>query len=465
MSFNQKGQTKKLLKFLKRIENPCCDCPDVSSDDGNSIECRDDGLYAPGAGGDASASTTSQSKYLLSEDDVIFTINGPKLRDINYKSLISLYKMPMGNFTSNIDPMTKSGSMTTATIALTNAGFDNVIVAGSTEASYIRFPFIATNNRVVYRLKLRVDAVGATAPIVGFRNIWPGATYSNFNNPQFHGYFNLATGTVTTTTSGVTTTSDYNGFAGTVSAGNIIELELQFEQMRPRIFTVTKNSLLTGEFSVRNQLKNTTADGDWSLINHPAIILADGTYTILDYEILSFDDRPTVLIDGDSMGVGVRISHNDTITGKLESKIPYRVASIAAGSKRLAGHLATMWQIRRLKPTYVLFFHYIESCQGLANPANGGHATWSANFAKYVSTIKALGITPIFVHPQTWAVIDPSGTNSAFYETYLNTNYPNDMKIKVLTSESFYDSTGFHYNGVTNGIITDKLITLLDSVL
>jgi hypothetical protein len=382
------------------------------------------------------------------------------LFEANDKSLTSLFKMPIGNLTNNMVPMTKNGAMTSATIALDD-GHDNVIVGGSNQDSYIQFPFILAANRAVYRLKVRVDAIGATAPLIGFRNVWPGATYSNFNVTQFYGYFNIATGVATTTTSGTTTTSTYNGWGGSAQEGDIIELELCFEYMRPRILKITKGNT---EISIINQLKNVNADGDWGLTTHPSIILADGTYTILDYEIFSMDHEPEILIDGDSMAVGVRISHSDSITGKLKSKLPYRIASIGAGTKLLAGHLATLWEINRLRPKYLVLFHYLESCQGQADPEHASYNTWSANFAKYISTIKAMGIVPIIVYPETWAVLDAAGTNSAHYHTYLTTNYADEILIRVPTAQSFYDATGFHYNGTTNNYIADQIIAKLEEI-
>lgn len=414
--------------------------------------------------GDAEASTLTQSKYLLEKISNNFYLDGPKIRDINNKSLVSLYKMPAGNFTNNIDTMTKSGAMSSATISLDD-GFDNVIVAGSDQNSYIQFPFILTQTRCIYKLRVRVDAVGAT-PLIGFRNIWPGSTYSNFNNPQFYGYFNLLTGVVTTTTGGTTTVMDYNGWQGAVGVGDIIELEIKYEYMRPRIFSITKVSdVLTGEISTRRQLKSQFADGDWSQITHPAIIMADGTYTVLDYEVFSLDSEPFFLIDGDSMGCGVRTTYEDSIVGKLNTKLPYKTASIAAGTKRTLGHLSTLWEVIKLRPTYIIIFNYIDSLYpNQADPANGNHATWSVDFQRYINTIKALGITPIFIYPETWTFL-ANATQCGYYETYLNTTFPSDLKVKVLTSESFYDGTGFHYAGATNEIIANKIITLLDTVL
>jgi hypothetical protein len=67
-------------------------------------------------------------------------------------------------------------------------------------------------------------------------------------------------------------------------------------------------------------------------------------------------------------------------------------------------------------------------------------------------------------YPETWDGI-ANATNCGYYETYLNTNYPSDLKVKVLTSESTFDGTGFHYNGAANEIIANKIITLLNGVL
>ena len=221
------------------------------------------------------------SSYLLStngEGQIEF--NGPKMRDMTNREQVSLYKMPMGNLTANFDTMVKSGAMSSATIALDD-GFDNIIVGGSDQNSYIQFPFILTHNRVIYRMRVRVDAVGGTAPILGFRNIWPGGTYSNFNNPQFYCYFNLATGALTTTTTGTTLQASYNGWLGTVAAGDIVELEIQYEYMKPRIVKMTKvGDILSGEVSSQVRLKDSASDGDWAQITHPAIIMADGTYTL-----------------------------------------------------------------------------------------------------------------------------------------------------------------------------------------
>lgn len=461
-NYNKKNQTKRLLQLLSK--NPCCDpvCPSISQDVDNAIECRDDGIYVPtGNSSSYSASTNGTSKYLLSEASSIFSLNGPKVRDVNNKELVSLYRMPDGNMTNDFDNMVKNDAMTSATIAVVG-GYDQVIVGGTTNASYIRFDKQITLNRGIIKLKVRVDALGATAPLVGIRGIFPTG-FGNFANTMYSGHINLLTGVVTESNMGVQTLT--NNWSGAVTVGEIIEIEYRFDYLKGSQFTAYKANGTGGEISISNRVKTTVSNGN-SYHQWPAIVLADGTYSILNYEILAEDYKPKIMMIGDSMSCGQRIMYPDSIVGKLESKIPYRIGCIGTSATTLVGILAAqLWELRTLRPEYVVVVHYLNSCQGDANPASGNYATWSANFEKMVNTIKGIGSIPIFVYPQTWAVIDPTGSNSAYYETYLNTFHASDMKVKVLTSENFYDSTGFHYNDVTNGIIADKIITLLDSVL
>jgi len=429
----------------------------ISAEPGNAITLEPDGIFIPNV--DPSADPTS--KYVLTEVGDVFTFNGPKVTAINNKELVSVYKMPAGNLTNDFDNMVKNDAMAAATIAVVG-GYDQVIVAGTTNASYIRFDKQITLNRGIIRLKVRVDAIGATAPLVGIRGLFPTG-FGNFANTMYSGHINLLTGVVTESNMGVQTLT--NGWSVAAAVGEIIDIEYRFDYLKGGMFTAYKANNTGGEISTALRVKTTITNSN-SYHQWPAIVLADGTYSILDYEILAEDYKPKIMMIGDSMSCGQRIMYPDSIVGKLESKIPYRIGCIGTSATTLVGILAAqLWELRILKPEYVVICHYLESCQGNANPASGSYAVWSANFAKMVSTIKGMGMIPIFVYPETWAVIDPTGVNSAFYETYLNTNYASDMKVKVLTSESFYDSTAFHYNDVTNGIIADKIITLLDSVL
>ena len=121
------------------------------------------------------------------------------------------------------------------------------------------------------------------------------------------------------------------------------------------------------------------------------------------------------------MGASNRVLYSDSLQGKLESSLPYKAGCVAAGSCKLEGMLAAqLWEAKMIKPEFLVIFHYLNTVQsGEANPINAGYATWVANFARFIASVKGMGITPIIVYPQTWAVLDPTGTNCAFYETHL----------------------------------------------
>lgn len=381
-----------------------------------------------------------------------------RLRDINDRGLFPFYRLPDGAFTNNLIGAQKNGALTTATLALDN-GKDKLTVTGGDVNSYITLgrQFSLQNYRL--RVRLLLHSLEAT-PLLGFRGIWPGGTYSNFNNAQYSAYVNLLTGVMTTTNIG--TQDTYNGVTTPVAAGNIVEFEVEGNFEKQRRFIFRKCNSVTGEVSVETRTKLVSSDGDVYHSIH-ALILAGCSATVLDLslDILS-PGLPVIGVEGDSMGGGVRIPFSDSIRGMLEAKLPIVTFGSSAGSKYLAGGFATLDQVVFMRPKYLVMMYYLEGCfSGFANPANGSYATWTASYIRYVSILKALGITPIFVCPQTWAILDPSGVNCAFFKTFLDTTFPGDIRIFLTASELFYDSTGFHYSGKTNDILTDKIIAAL----
>lgn len=379
------------------------------------------------------------------------------------KSATLIYSLPKGGLTDGFDPVTKAGAVSTATISKTG-NYDTVVVGAGTQTSYfyVRKQFASTRN--VVRLKVKVNSVGA-APVIGFNNIWPGAGYNQFNNTSYYAYVNLLTGVVTDAGSGDTVTT-YNGFDGAVAAGDIVEIELITYYADFRLFRVTKVNSLTGEFSLKKNQKVVDAI-DSKLQNHiyNGVVLADGSYTILDFSVTSLEPtNAKLMLVGDSMSVSVRQTYKNTIVGFLKSKSPESFAVVGGTSMEQRGLNAVLDEILKLRPEYVAVFNWINPIyQGDVNAADSNYATWNAAIQKFAQAIKTAGIKPIWMYPEKWALLDPDGVNAAVYETYLNTNFPNDLKIKLYASEVGYDSTGFHYDAATNELIADRLLTLLAS--
>lgn len=446
-----------LVRGIK-VVNDTASLSTILGTDSQTVYVKGVGLFTYNAGGTAdgvnsfAANTTGVfeiSLNVFSSTDVKKVAKSEKL----------VYSMPKFNVFQNFDQLTKSGAAVGGNFS-SDGGHDFIEVIGGDATSYFHFPFIVTLNRCCYRMRFHINELFVN-PILGFTNVWPGGTYSNFNNPQYMAYFNLSTGAVTASGTGEVTNASFNGFLGSLADGDIIELELRHEYMRKRVVSMKKINGNTGEISVITQTKNPGSDGSWASITHPGVIIADAAVKLLSYEIFSLDEEPYILIDGDSMGQSVRVAYSATTDSVLNANARLVTACIAAGTKKTKGHLATLWQVQKLQPQYLVLYNYLDALYpNQADPANGGHAAWAADFERYVNTVKGLGIKIIFVYPETWTFL-ANATQCGYYETYLNTTFPADLKLKIPNAQIAYDGTGFHYAGSTNTYIAKQLIQLI----
>ena len=430
----------------------------VTYDETNTVTLDGDGTEDDPLQVNVRISTDTRSSTLFSSDSTGLFLNSPKLRDAQRPAEFPMLSLPKGELADGFNSqITKSGALASATFTK-DGDYDKVAVVGGDVNSYFTFGPQTTMANMRTKLKVLVNSIEAT-PLLGFRGIWPGGTFSNFNNTQPSGYVDLTTGAWTIQGEGSNT--NYNGVLGTVSAGDIIEITQDLNHLRGATYTFAKLNNTNGEVSTIVTTKSVGSDGT---VKHayPAIIMAGGDYTILDASIYFLDaQRPKILTVGDSMSVGVRIAESASVTAYFKAKQPYEAANIGAGSVLITGMLASIWQVIKLRPEYLVIFNFLDPIfYGRANPASGDYATWTANFQRYVSIIKSFGVKPIFVHPETWTFLG-NATACAYYETFLNATYPSDIKIKVLNSEIFYDGTGFHYAGPTNTIIADKVIAAI----
>jgi len=105
------------------------------------------------AGGDPTASTSTTSKYLLTESSDVFTFNGVKMRDIHNTPETLLWKKSDTQLTNNYG-VTLSGAVAAGTISVVNNNDQVVVGAGTTTAYWIPNKQFAST-RIVLSMEVR----------------------------------------------------------------------------------------------------------------------------------------------------------------------------------------------------------------------------------------------------------------------------------------------------------------------
>jgi hypothetical protein len=334
----------------------------------------------------------------------------------------------------------------------------DVGASSPSQNSYFYFNKLYTANPLVAHLRILVNSVGAV-PVIGFRTFNPGSTFINFGNVECYTYINLLTGAITSNYPSHTATS-YNGFTTAVAAGEIIDLYFENIYDLETTLKVVRTSPGIGEISATTLTWNVSTSVAAN-IYYLATILGDGNYTILKNEVYCTEQlRPKFVVVGDSLMSGASINFTDTIIGKFKSKVPYTAVNFSAPGCLLAGMQAILQDVIIANPEIVFFDNALDALfYGAINPGNPNHATWDINFKKFVNSIEGAGMRPILLlSPNSFLY---TNATLALFKTYWQTNFPGRDYVEIAPSDVHFDITGFHYNGVTNGIIADGLIELL----
>lgn len=404
-------------------------------------------------------STDTTSSFLLTNTSGTLKFDGTKL--VKGKAdRVPLYRMPSGNLTNQFDAMTFAGAMSTATIT-TVGSYDNVVVANEAvpQNSYFRLTNrFFTASPIYLHMRIKVKALGTT-PVLGVRNISAAAPYVNFTNKEGYMYMNLLTGSNTSSFSGYPTFNASNGFSGAVAVDEIIDLYWEWtynDTIKLRITKDKASAEISSAFGTWGVNNNTSAS-----IFYPTVIMADGTYQILSQEIGTITSiRPKIALIGDSLMSGARVAYVDTIVGKLESKLPYKIANFSAPATYLAGQQSILKDLLFVKPEVAFISSGLEGLYlDYANPASPNYATYTAALLKFLNTLVNHGIKPVFLVASDTGLYTDS--RMATFETWISTNFPSALYVERLSTEGGLDGTGIHLNGVANGIVADKLITLL----
>lgn len=384
----------------------------------------------------------------------------PAARELNRFSYTKLFEAPKGFLAASIGSFSKTGAMSTATI--TSVGqYDKVSVTGGDATSRIRFDNHTSINEVIFKLKIKVTALGTT-PLVGLvLSDVPSGTYSNFTSPDLVEYVNLLTGVITGTGEDASPTITTDNQFGTAVVGDIVEV----------IFRYDFNNVL--EFSVSRGIDNYTT---WRKLVYagraneanapnihgtPQIILADGDYLILDFHVATpVTERPKIMIVGDSFGAGSGVDKPRSVRGHLEKKIPYGVACNAGPSAMLAGVQATVHEVLALRPEYAIFIAILDGMfYDYSNPSNPNYTSYKARLRRYINQLKMAGIKPIFFKITSNPILP--AIQCTRYSTLVDTEFPGELVLDMRGYAWTYDVSGFHPSGVANEAIADALIQLL----
>jgi hypothetical protein len=387
----------------------------------------------------------------------------------NFQGNNDLYDMPAGNLTNGFDPVTFNGAMATAQGAagITQVGgYDRIVVAngGVNTDSWFRTAKIFSAKPLFAHMRVKVAAVGA-APVLGFRTISPGATYTNSGSQLRTFVINLITGAITVNSSTGYTVSQTNQFSGAIVAGEIVDVYLQWLYRGYWSITIVRNDANSQTSVFKMLLTDPTNNASLELnMWYLCPILFDGTYQLMNFDVKTANNyNSTVGLLGDSMLTAASIAYADTIQGKLSSALAQRVANFAGGGMLLPGIQSVLKDLLASNTQVCFLCNALDGIfGGKANPANGGYAAWSASFNSVVNTLISLGIEPVMFAPSCTAIYTEAAKQ--FMIDYWVSQFPGRQYVTTVPSEVILDNSTIHYSPYTNQIVTDRLVAILETL-
>lgn len=419
-------------------------------------------------GASADVSTKPLSRNLLSKSGNTIEFAGNKVAVASRQNGLVLWDMPAGNLTNNLDPMTKNGSIATATITQVG-GYDNVVVANGTIANnWFRVTErLWTAKPLRAHMRVKMITVGATAPTIGFSSLSVGGIYSNFNNPTFFIYINLLTGAIVNNNEAGWNVTATNGFSTPIANGETLDVYFEYHAFNKITLTVCRDNL-AGEVSTYRLVNTGLGSGsERSDLLYLGTILNDGEFRILKHTISTgaYANAKVCLV-GDSLLSGGRQAYASSIQYKLEQQMPYRVANLAAGTCMLAGMHAIMKDVMAVNPEVIFFDNGLDGMyNGYSNPASPNYAAWVAAFNRMVNTWISAGIEPILFIPSDNAYLYPD-TTKQYIKDHWTINFPGRKYVETFQAEvaGKMDGTNFHYGPLANDVVVGKLLTELEAL-
>lgn len=334
------------------------------------------------------------------------------------------------------------------------------------------------------RMKLKVDTLGTTSPIMGF--FFYGAKItSDIDDGQIVIFLDMKNSLIPGTTPKIgrnpIATVRNNSYQNITTAqtaiilvsGDTIEIEY-VHSMSECLDTFSVRNQANGQYIVGKTTSLYTQDTYASYIQHLGIYLQDGTYTILDVSIESdIPKYPKVHVIGDSMGRGSKITATQSLPYKMKHMIPYNTANSCSGGAYIYNILKTEIQdIIKLYPETVLMMHYIQLSYRDFETSSPNNATYMVAFNAVINGIIGIGSIPILVKMPFWP-FPAAGSNPAVDQATMDAWYafvdaqvvifPTMLVLDLRAFTLTYDSTGYHYDDNSNTIVTQQLVQLLSS--
>lgn len=395
------------------------------------------------------------------------------LLSVKQHKTYQIYKMPDGNLNDNLEPYTLSGDLTSS-IFTKSFKYDRIEVSGSSTPnvnSYFNINKLFIGGEYRIHLKVKVETTSSGNPIIGFRGITPPSSVSAGSSPtayldafmpQVYMYLNLSGSNISHGFNDATTSWDgiaeQNNISGSITPGDILDMyyevaERQYEDLK---VIISDN---TGRMSQKTLLYDQRIHG---MFGYRGIVMSGGTFTILDYSIESLARyKPDVALWGDSHTTGATVVYGNTIRYYLETSYGIKTAIFGSSATTTKATLSTVWEVLKAKPTYVFISNYINGpfWQQFSS-SDAYRSIYLQDLNRQTNIIRQAGIKIIWFAPlptTTIPVVNITPATLQAYYNFLTGSFPQDRIVTIDQGNSFYDSTGYHYNGTSNSIIAGSI--------
>jgi len=372
-----------------------------------------------------------------------------------------------GIISSGHETNTTNDAMSTATIT-NEGGFDQIEVTGSTSASWIKFPNqTVCDNDYKAKLVIKVNAMGATAPLIGIGGFGVQETSDTGSVNNGLAYINLLTKNAFRWIENANNACPWQfSSSGTLCAdGDTLEITFDNDtKMGWWVFTVrniTTNEMVTG---IQTISPPATARGFTLIAKNLGLILADGTYTILEYKVQSSVPRYTLgSIIGDSYACGYNVNTQNNVATLVNDALPFDRISCHAGN---GAYTTTMRkhqfkEIMKIKPRFVFFLQILNLYWGYFDDGDANQTIFDNDMEIMLKSIIAYGGTPVFFTWQTTGGF--INGNSAAWQAKVTSmqNTYGQLEYIQLDNEALQLNSSSHPNAADNRKIANKIIEYL----